>query len=288
MMIKISPADFGRQAAWINASNQPCAKVDAEAANIAIIVENCRRRKGGWPTSPKAAKEVLETRLFFVDFYCFSAKFCIFDKGGPMAKLTHDFFNGDTAAIAQALLGKYLVRSRNGELLAGRITETEAYVGRCDKACHAYNYRRTPRTETLFMAPGHAYIYFIYGMYHCLNFVTEPEGEPSAVLLRGLEPAAGAETMKRLRFGNAPMNAYRRKNFLNGPGKVCKALDLTTAQNKLDLEGDVLFLCDSMADVGLTDPVTGPEHICAGPRIGVDYAEEAKDFPWRFWLEKEN
>ena len=72
------------------------------------------------------------------------------------------------------------------------------------------------------------------------------------------------------------------------PGKVCKALDLTTAQNKLDLEGDVLFLCDSMADVGLTDPVTGPEHICAGPRIGVDYAEEAKDFPWRFWLEKEN
>lgn len=64
MMIKISPADFGRQAAWINASNQPCAKVDAEAANIAIIVENCRRRKGGWPTSPKAAKEVLETRLF--------------------------------------------------------------------------------------------------------------------------------------------------------------------------------------------------------------------------------
>ena len=93
-----------------------------------------------------------------------------------MAKLTHDFFNGDTVAIAQALLGKYLVRNRNGELLAGRITETEAYVGRCDKACHAYNYRRTPRTETLFMAPGHAYIYFIYGMYHCLNFVTEPMG----------------------------------------------------------------------------------------------------------------
>ena len=136
-----------------------------------------------------------------------------------MAKLTHDFFNGDTVAIAQALLGKYLVRNRNGELLAGRITETEAYVGRCDKACHAYNYRRTPRTETLFMAPGHAYIYFIYGMYHCLNFVTEPEGEPSAVLLRGLEPAAGAETMKHLRFGDAPMNAYRRKNFLNGPAR---------------------------------------------------------------------
>ena len=204
-----------------------------------------------------------------------------------MAKLTRDFFDRDTLTVAPALLGKYLVRSYGGTLLAGRITETEAYIGRCDKACHAYNYRRTARTETLFMAPGHAYIYFIYGMYHCLNFVTEPEGEPAAVLLRALEGTAGVDVMRRLRYGDAPMNAYRRKNFLNGPGKVCKALDLTTAQNRLDLEGDVLFLCDSMADIGLEDLAAGPERICSGPRIGVDYAEEAKDFPWRFWLEKE-
>lgn len=204
-----------------------------------------------------------------------------------MAKLTHDFFRGDTVAIAQALLGKYLVRRWNGTLLSGRITETEAYVGRCDKACHAYNYRRTPRTEPLFMSPGHAYIYLIYGMYHCLNFVTEPEGEPSAVLLRALEPAAGTDTMRRLRFGDAPMNAYRTQNFLNGPGKVCKALHLTTAQNRLDLTGDTLFLCDSLTDIGLTDPPPVQEHIYSGPRVGVDYAEEAKDFPWRFWLEKE-
>ena len=101
-----------------------------------------------------------------------------------MARLSRDFYAGDTVAIAQALLGKLLVRRLDGQLLAGRITETEAYIGRCDKACHAYNYRRTPRTETLFLAPGHAYIYLIYGMYHCLNFVTEPEGEPAAVLLR--------------------------------------------------------------------------------------------------------
>lgn len=204
-----------------------------------------------------------------------------------MARLTHAFFDRDTVAAAQALLGKYLVRHLDGQLLAGRITETEAYVGRCDKACHAYNYRRTPRTETLFMGPGHAYIYLIYGMYHCLNFVTEPEGEPAAVLLRGLEPAAGAETMQRLRFGEAPMNGYRRKNFLNGPGKVCKALALTTAQNRLDLEGNTLFLCDSLADIEEKDLPAVPEHICAGPRIGVDYAEEAKDFPWRFWLERD-
>lgn len=202
-----------------------------------------------------------------------------------MPKLTHDFYNGDTVTIARSLLGKYLVRDLDGVLLAGRITETEAYIGRCDKACHAYQYRRTPRTETLFMAPGHAYLYLIYGMYHCLNFVTEPEGEPAAVLLRGLEPTAGADTMRRLRFGDAPWNAYRRKNFLNGPGKVCEAMALTRAQNRLDLTGDTLFLCDSMTDIGLEDPILPPERICTGKRIGVDYAEEAKDFPWRFWLE---
>ena len=97
-----------------------------------------------------------------------------------MARLSREFYNNDTVETAKALLGKILVRQLNGELLAGRITETEAYIGRCDKACHAYNYRRTARTETLFAPPGYAYIYLIYGMHHCLNFVTEPEGEPSA------------------------------------------------------------------------------------------------------------
>ena len=108
-----------------------------------------------------------------------------------MARLSREFYLGDTVEIAQALLGKYLVRRLDGEMLAGRITETEAYVGRCDKACHAYNYRRTPRTSTLFAPPGTAYVYLIYGMYHCLNFVTEPEGEPAAVLLRSVEVSPG-------------------------------------------------------------------------------------------------
>ena len=204
-----------------------------------------------------------------------------------MEILPRDFYDRDTLTVARELLGCYLVREWEGKKLAVRITETEAYIGRMDKACHAYQYKRTPRTETLFSKPGVSYVYLIYGMYHCLNFVTEPEGEPAAVLLRALEPAAGAEIMQRLRFGDAPMNAYRKKNFLNGPGKVCKALDLTTAQNRLDLEGNMLFLCDSMEDVGLENPAIGPEHLCTGPRIGVDYAEEARDFPWRFWLEKE-
>ena len=101
-----------------------------------------------------------------------------------MAILSREFYNRDTVEVAKSLLGKYLVRRLNNELLVGRITETEAYIGRCDKACHAYNYRRTERTDPLFMPPGHAYIYLIYGMYHCLNFVTEAEGEPAAVLIR--------------------------------------------------------------------------------------------------------
>lgn len=205
-----------------------------------------------------------------------------------MARLSRDFYDGDTVAIAQALLGKLLVRRLDGQLLAGRITETEAYIGRCDKACHAYNYRRTPRTETLFLAPGYAYIYLIYGMYHCLNFVTEPEGEPAAVLLRAVEPVAGLETIRRLRYGDKPLTPYRIRNFLNGPGKVCQGFGLTRAQNGLDLTGDELFLCDGPEDLGLPCPAPRRERICRGPRIGVDYAQEARDFPWRFWLEEED
>lgn len=205
-----------------------------------------------------------------------------------MARLSREFYMGDTVEISQKLLGKYLVRRlESGDLLVGRITETEAYIGRCDKACHAYNYRRTERTSTMFGPPGHAYIYFIYGMYHCLNFVTEPEGEPSAVLLRAIEPVAGVEVIRRLRFGDKPMTAYQRKNFMNGPGKVCKGLALTKAENGIDLMGDTLFICDSPEDIGLPCPAIPKEHLCAGPRIGVDYAEEARAFPWRFWLEKE-
>ena len=123
-----------------------------------------------------------------------------------MAILSREFYAGDTVDTARKLLGKYLIRRMaDGTLLAGRITETEAYIGRCDKACHAYNYRRTARTETLFAPPGHAYIYLIYGMHHCLNFVTEPEGEPAAVLLRAIEPIAGIDTMLRLRYGDKPL-----------------------------------------------------------------------------------
>ena len=134
-----------------------------------------------------------------------------------MARLPREFYIGDTVETAKSLLGKYLVRRLDGEDIVCRITETEAYVGRTDKACHAYSYRRTPRTEVMFGPPGHAYIYLIYGMHHCLNFVTEPEGEPSAVLLRGVEVIQGIDTVSRLRFGKdyADLTSYQRKNLMN-------------------------------------------------------------------------
>ena len=203
-------------------------------------------------------------------------------------KLTKAFYDRDTCQVARDLLGKYLVRIQNGIPLVVRITETEAYIGRCDKACHAYNYRRTQRTETLFAPPGTAYIYLIYGMHHCLNFVTEPEGEPAAVLIRGGQVRGGLDFISRNRFGKSPeaLSAYQKKNFLNGPGKLCKALALTREENGTSLLGDALFVCDCLEDMGLTTPPEdlSPLDIQVSKRIGIDYAEEAVDFLWRYLI----
>ena len=204
-----------------------------------------------------------------------------------MAKRTASFYNRDTVQVARELVGKYLIRRLDQALLVCRITETEAYIGRCDKACHAYNYRRTKRTKTLFAPPGTAYIYFIYGMYHCLNFVTEPAGEPCAVLIRGGKILHGEELVSQLRFGKSTgeLTSYQRKNFLNGPGKLCKGFALTREQNGISLTGDTLFVCDSPEDVGLPpeENIPHPIEIHVGKRVGIDYAEEAVDFPWRFF-----
>ena len=154
-----------------------------------------------------------------------------------MAILCRNFYTGNTVDIARSLVDCYLVRRYEGQLLVCRITENEAYVGAIDKAAHSYGYHKTARNAIMFGPPGHAYIYLIYGMHCCLNFVTDPEGEPSAVLLRGLAPVHGLEALCRLRYGKAPdeLTAYQRKNFLNGPGKCCQALGLDRRQNGIDL-----------------------------------------------------
>ncbi len=204
-----------------------------------------------------------------------------------MTRVCRNFFVRDTVEIARKLLGCYLVRIWNGEMLVCRITETEAYVGSIDKACHAYGYHKTARNAVMFGPPGHAYIYLIYGMYHCLNFTTNVEGEPEAILLRGLAPVYGTERMALLRYGKSlsELSTYQRKNFLNGPGKCCKALDLDRALNGEDLLGDTLFICQTLSDLGLPEEKINQTIYC-GKRIGIDYAEEAVDFPWRFWTEE--
>ena len=199
-----------------------------------------------------------------------------------MEPLPRTFYDRDTLTVARALLGQLLVRTLDdGTRLACQITETEAYIGRTDKACHAYGYRRTPRTETLFARPGTAYLYLIYGIYHCLNCITEPEGEPAGVLIRGAVPVEGEDIIAKNRFDRKmeELTSAQRKNLLNGPGKLCQGLALTRAQNGLDLTGATgcLFVCPG--------PSPAPEEIRVGKRIGIDYAQEAVDFPWRFWYE---
>ena len=202
--------------------------------------------------------------------------------------LPQEFFDRDTLEVAKELVGKYLIRRYGNTVLAVKITETEAYIGRLDKACHAYQYRKTERTKTLFAPPGTAYVYLIYGMHCCLNFVTEPEGEPAAVLIRGAEPRYGADLIAENRFGckEREMSAYQRKNFLNGPGKLCAGLKIDRSLNALPYGSRELEIVSSLSEAGLPDCPEDkiPQPIQIGKRIGIDYAEEARDFPWRFFL----
>lgn len=172
----------------------------------------------------------------------------------------------DTREIARDLLGRILVH----EETAGRIVETEAYLGVTDRACHAWGGKRTPRLEPLYGPPGHAYIYLIYGMYHCLNVVTKPAGQPECVLIRALEPIAGLEIMAD-RSGQA-----KAERFCAGPGRLCRALGLDRSLSGVSLLSGPFFLSEG-------SPVPGSE-ILSSPRVGVDYAGEDKDRPWRFFV----
>lgn len=195
-----------------------------------------------------------------------------------MEKLTKDFYEGDTIEVAKSLLGKILVHRVNGIELMGRIVEVEAYVGAIDKACHCYNNKRTKRTEVMFGPPGHAYIYLIYGMYYCMNIVTEREGEGAAVLIRALDPIGEIEEMAANRYKKQykDLNKRQIKNLTNGPGKLCSALNITGDNYGDDLTGNKLYVVDDgykILSIGISS------------RINIDYADEAKDFKWRFFIE---
>ncbi len=195
-----------------------------------------------------------------------------------MEKLSREFYNRDTLTVARELIGKVLVREYDGCILSARIVEAEAYIGAMDKASHCYK-GITERTEVMFGPPGYTYVYFIYGMYYCFNVVTEGEGFGSGVLIRGVEPIENIELMSINRYGKPLKDITKQqlKNISNGPGKLCKALNITKKENKLDLTKDELYILDD----GFRD-----FNIERSKRVNIDYAEEAKDFLWRFIMKK--
>lgn len=192
--------------------------------------------------------------------------------------ISKEFYNRSALDVAQDLLGKVLVREVDGKVLKGKIVETEAYIGAIDKACHAYNGRRTKRTEILYEDAGVSYIYFIYGLYHCFNVVTNKKDVAEAVLIRAIEPINELDYISNIRYNKKydELTKAQSKNLTNGPSKLCLAYLL----NK-DLNAVKLY---EKGAVYITDDNNEAFEIVESKRIGIDYAEEAKDFLWRFYI----
>jgi DNA-3-methyladenine glycosylase len=188
------------------------------------------------------------------------------------SKLPRDFYTRPNVLhVARDLLGKLLVvPNRNGKRVSGRIVEVEAYRGPQDRAAHSYGGRRTRRTEPMYGVGGTAYVFFVYGMYYQFNVVTNATDAPHAVLIRAVEPVEGIELMRKRRSGQPD------HNLTNGPGKLCIALDIDRRLDGDDLLGNKVWLEESVK--------VPRSRITSGPRIGIDYAAEWKDKPWRFWI----
>lgn len=185
-----------------------------------------------------------------------------------MIKLERAFYERETLNVARDLLGKYLVHHTTDGKTVGKIVEVEAYVGVNDAACHAYNGKNTKRTKIMFGRGGHAYVYLIYGVYYCMNIVTNQERYPEAVLIRALEPISGLDIMQKRR------NTEKNLNLCSGPGKLCVAMGISKEQNEMDLCGETMYL--------LSGEVIPSENIVTTPRINIDYAKEAREYLWRF------
>ena len=181
-------------------------------------------------------------------------------------KLNRKFYDRSTLQVAKELLGKYLVMQKDGNLLSGKIVETEAYIGFKDPASHAYR-GMTPRNQVMFGDPGYAYVYLTYGMHHCLNLVTEKKGYPAAVLIRALQPAEGIEWMKKRR------GRQNLKDLTSGPAKLCQALGIDRSLNGTDLCSGIIYVEDRGETV---------ERIGSSSRIGI---KEGKKKNWRFFIE---
>ena len=212
-----------------------------------------------------------------------------------MPRLPREFFARDGLIVAKELLGKILVHETSEGIVRGIITEVESYMGVEDKGSHTYGGRRTERTEPMFHKGGTSYVYFTYGMYHCMNITTGWENVPQAVLIRGVIPAdpESEERMMKLRLDVVRRRLEKkqvdteavlkrrekaiRKNLADGPGKLCIAMEVTKADNDVDMVESSIFYVTEGIEIK-------PEDIKAGKRIGIDYAEEAADYLWRFYL----
>jgi DNA-3-methyladenine glycosylase len=187
-----------------------------------------------------------------------------------MIILNRKFYNRPTLKVARELLGKKLIRRIDGTELSGIIVETEAYCGQKDSACHAHR-GRTSRNAVMFGPPGHAYVYFTYGMHYLLNLVTQDEGNPCAVLVRAILPLSGLTEMRARRKRHG-------KELTNGPAKLCQALAIDKSLNGWDLTDGCQLWVEQCPNVPA-------DRISTTPRIGIDYAlKEDREALWRFLL----
>ncbi|WP_250277764.1 DNA-3-methyladenine glycosylase [[Clostridium] colinum] len=195
-----------------------------------------------------------------------------------MEKLKESFFTRDALTVGRELVGKYIVREIDNEKIIVKITETESYLGDIDKACHAYGGKITNRTKTFYMNGSTIYVYLIYGMYYCFNIITDTINKPSAVLIRSAEPVENIEKLSMLRYNKSynKLSLYQKKNFLNGPGKLCKGLKIDKTFNEKSILSNEIYIVDNK-DFNINS-------VKCGKRINIDYAEEAKDFLWRFYI----
>lgn len=205
-------------------------------------------------------------------------------------RLGRDFFTTDGLTLARSLLGKVMVHETPYGTVRGIITETEAYMGEKDKGAHTYGGRRTARTEPMFHIGGTSYVYLIYGMYSCMNVAANAEDIPQAALIRMAEPydETSRRIMLRLREEKQAQRKKagetQKKNTLSGhladgPGRLCIAMDITRRDNDVDMVKSETFYWTEGIDVS-------GEEIAEGKRIGIDYAEEAADYLWRFTLKR--
>ncbi len=191
----------------------------------------------------------------------------------PAISLPRSFYAREPDVVAQALIGKHLVRVLGNQRLVGRIVEAEGYRGLEDAASHASS-GPTPRNRPMFGPPGFTYVYFIYGMHWMFNITAHPEGTPGAVLIRGLEPLEGVEAMIRSRGGWALAKGPR---LTSGPARLAQALDINGTLNAIDLCG--------AGPLAVTEgALLAGEQVVSGPRVRVPGDKEAQERPWRFWI----